>query len=193
MLRANLSGVLAFDEHVRPLKIVIAPDGRVVAPVMVGMIEAADTVLFLPEESDDALQIQVTLAPFEERGEGGALADRWRIYHGEPPDVRWAVLVLDAARLGEQVFDGDALRQPNALAKQEASLCRVLNEKHTDAVRELCVRRVSKRIENPRVVGVDQDGMDVRGQFEVYRIEAPAPFATETDVLAMLNASHIPG
>ncbi len=187
LLRRSLKGVLAFDEHVRPISIVIAPDGSIVAPVMVGMIEAADTVLFLPEESDDALQIQVTVEPFEERGTAGALADRWRIYHGEPPDVRWAVLTMDAARLGQHVFDGDALKVPNAMAAVEAGVCKRLNDTHIDVLRMACRRTAGKNVEAPRAVGVDQHGVDIRGLLDIFRIEAADEMATMADVLDLLT------
>lgn len=187
-LRRTLSGVLALDEHVRPIRIVIAPDGRLVAPVMVGMIEAADTVLFLPEESDEAMQVQVTVEPFEERGAAGALADRWRIYHGEPPDVRWAILTMEAARLGEIFLDGEAMVAPNGLAAVEAKICRTLNEKHSPALAEACRKLHEKVLEEPRAVGVDDWGVDVRGRFEVYRLESPTALENEADVLALVKS-----
>src|SRR6185295_5660481 len=89
-LRGHTTGDLRFDEHLRPLKYVIAPDGRLIAPAMVAMIESVDTVLFVPDCAEGSMELQVTLEPFEDRGAAGADADRWRIYHGEPEDVRWA-------------------------------------------------------------------------------------------------------
>jgi hypothetical protein len=186
-LRRSLVGAMAFDEHVRPIKLVIAPDGRLVAPVMVGMIEAADTVIFLPEESDDALQIQVTLEPFDEHGPLGSLADRWRIYHGEPPDVRWAILTPEAARLGEIFLDGEAIVIPNPLAAVEARICRTINERHLDLLSSSCLRVHSKALENPRAVGIDDGGIDVRGRFDVFRLEAIRPLTSEADAIAMLS------
>src|SRR5688572_18821962 len=97
-IRGHTRGELRFDEHVVPKKYVIAPDGRLAAPVMVAMLLSADTVLFVPEFAEGAMELQVTMLQFEERGADAAIADRWRIYHGEPDDVRWAYLNLDAAR-----------------------------------------------------------------------------------------------
>ncbi|MBT8486702.1 MAG: hypothetical protein KJO43_14070 [Phycisphaerae bacterium] len=123
-LRGHTRADLRFDEHVRPIKYVIASDGRLVAPVMVAMLQSVDTVLFVPEIAEGAMEVQVTLVPFEEDGPGGALADRWRIHHGDPPDVRWAHMDIDAARFDESVLDGDALVQPNPLSGDEPALCR---------------------------------------------------------------------
>src|SRR4051794_25044944 len=103
-LRRHTRGELRFDEHLRPLKFVIVPDGRLVAPAMVAMLQSVDTVLFVPACAENAMEIQVTLEPFEERGPDAASADRWRIYHGEPDDVRWAYLSIDAARFEDLVI-----------------------------------------------------------------------------------------
>src|SRR5690606_10916285 len=91
-LRAHTRADLRFEEHMRPIRYVISPGpflaGRLVAPVMVAMLDAVDTALFIPEDVDNAMEMQVTLEEFRERGESESarLADRWRIYHGEPED-----------------------------------------------------------------------------------------------------------
>ena len=92
---------------------VVSPaDGRLVAPVMVAMLQAEETVLFVPEVGEGALELLVTLYEFDEHGPEGGLTDRWRIHHGEPSDVRWAHLDLDAAKHDGVVIDGDALLMP---------------------------------------------------------------------------------
>jgi hypothetical protein len=169
-LRAHTSGDLQFDEHVRPVRYVVTPDGRLVSSVMVAMIRAVETVLFVPAAEEDALELLVTLEQFEETGEAGAMADRWRIYHGDPEDVRWAYLDIDAARFESAVIDGEALMRPNDLAEEEARLCRTLNapERREDLRR--LARRAGAELEDPRVVGVDPDGLDIRGRFGVVRV-----------------------
>ena len=37
-LRAHLSGTIAFDGEFVPIKVVVAPDGALIAPVMVAML-----------------------------------------------------------------------------------------------------------------------------------------------------------
>jgi hypothetical protein len=194
-LHAHSTADLRFDEHLRPLKYVIAPDGRLVCPVMVAMLQTADTVLFVPAYShDDAmLELQVTMLPFEERGEDGAQADRWRIHHGEPEDVRWAYLSIDAARFGELVIDGDALMIPNPLAGDEASLCRWINQEHADDLRALCAKFGSMKVEAPLMVGIDPLGIGVRATFDVVRIPASEPMhsarAARSILLKMIEAA----
>ncbi|MFO0874013.1 MAG: hypothetical protein U0575_08595 [Phycisphaerales bacterium] len=173
-LRGHLSGVLRFGEHVRPLKVVVAPDGRLVAPVMVAMTQSFDTVLSLPDDNDESLHVQVTLEPFEERGPFGHLADRWRMYHGEPPDVRWALMAIDAARFEEQFLDGIGLQRPNPLAGDEARLCKAINGRRDD-LRRACERTIARRLDEPVLVGVDPLGFDVRGAFEIFRLDADPP------------------
>ena len=118
-LRSHLRGALRFDEHLREIRYCFAPDGRLVAPAMVAMLHTPDTVLFVPDYAEDSLELQVTLEEFPERGEGGALADRWRIHHGEPEDVRWAFFHIDGGKWQDMVFDDLALTMPNLLAASE--------------------------------------------------------------------------
>ena len=103
-LRGHTTCEIRFDEQYLPLRYVIEPGGRLVAPVSVSMLEAADSVLFVPSNEDQAMEIQVTLVELDPDGPDGAYTDRWRIYHGEPQEARWAAFDYDAARVGEQTF-----------------------------------------------------------------------------------------
>ena len=185
-LRGHTRADLRFDEHMRPVKYVIAPDGRPAAPVMVAMLQAMDGVLFIPEYVDDAMELQVTIVQFEERGADAAVADRWRIYHGEPDDVRWAYLKVDAARFTGMVIDGDALERPNTLANDEARICRELNQK-TDLLRRLCEHYGTMRVEQPVMVGIDPLGIDLRARFDVVRVPASRPMRNAEDAISILT------
>ena len=44
-LRANLSGLIRFDTEYLPIRIVVAPDGRLVAPVMESMLMSTDCAI----------------------------------------------------------------------------------------------------------------------------------------------------
>jgi hypothetical protein len=178
-LRAHTTAELRFDEHLRPLHYVIAPDGRPVAPVMVAMIESMDTVLYVPECTEDAMECSVTLLPFDEAGPEGHLCDRWRIHHGEPPDVRWAVLSIDAARYHGMIIDGEALMTPNPLAADEAALCRWVNRERTGELRAAARRVTGVDVPEPKLVAVDPGGLDVRARFGILRVPLPASGATE--------------
>jgi len=187
-LRGHSRCELRFDEHVRPIKYIVASDGRPAAPVMVAMLEAVDCVLFVPECSEGAMELQVTLLPFHERGEDGAVADRWRIYHGDPDDVRWAYFLIDAARFGEMVIDGEALIRPNPLAADESRLCRYMNQDHAEALRRLCARFGQMAVEQPVMVGIDPMGIDVRARFQVLRVPATEPMNNAEDAMRVLHA-----
>ena len=186
-LHGHLSGLIRFDENVLPIQVVIDKEGRLVAPVMVAMLTAGETVLYLPDEDDSSLHVMVTLEQFEETGPDGHLADRWRIYHGEPDDVRWAIMHIEAARLDGVFYDGDGLLVPNLLGGVEASICRWANENLVDGIRTACLREREIEIKEPRLVGVDQLGFDVRGRFEVVRLDAPTPMGSETEAREALE------
>lgn len=178
------------------MKVVVAPDGRLVAPVMVAMLQAFDTVLFLPDDDERALQLQVTLEELKERGPLGHLCDRWQAYHGSPPDVRWALFLIDAAKHQGQFVDGSALMRTNPLAGEEARLCREFNNTDTGdgpaALRRACDTMLPERLEQPVLVGVDEGGFDVRGTFSVHRIEAPQPLRTPEEARRALRALGTP-
>jgi hypothetical protein len=185
-LRANTAADFRFDEHLRPVKYVIAQDGALIAPAMVAMLKAVDTVLFIPEYADGAMEVQVTLEQLDEgTSAGGALADRWRIYHGEPEDVRWATMHMDMARYHDLVIDGEALMRPNPLGPHEARICRHMNQDHADDLRAICAAG-GLNVENPIMVGIDPLGIDVRRQFDVIRVTAPETMNTPDDARRVL-------
>jgi len=176
-LRRTLVGHFRFEGLDEPMKVVVAPDGHLVAPVMVAMLQAFDTVLFLPDDNEDSLQLQVSLEELKEHGPAGHLCDRWQAYHGAPPDVRWALLSIDAAKFEGLFVDGSALVRANPLAGEEARLCREFNGAASGdgaaLLQQACNAALPERLENPVLVGVDEWGFDVRGTFRVHRIEAP--------------------
>lgn len=186
-LRGHLEGEFQFDEHLRPLKIVVGSDGRVVAPTMVAMHEAAETVLFLPQAEENAMQLLVTVEPFKEEGENAAYADRWRIYHGEEEDLYWAFLTLDAVKWEGRVYDGRALLQPNPFAAEEARFCKMMNQQ-TALVASLCANGADVVVEEPLLVGVDPRGCDVRGRFEVIRVPFHPPVESIDEATTRVTA-----
>ncbi len=190
-LRGNLSGLIRFDTEFMPIQIVVAPDGRIVASVMESMLRSTDCALYLPEEPDDQekdiLQLMVSLERFEEHGEHGHLADRWRAYHGDPPDVRWAVMSIDFSKFGPIAIDGEAMMVPNSLAEDESSVCRLMNQDREADLRALALRFREIKIEEPRMVGMDPLGFDIRGRFEVVRIESGREMVSGEDAIACID------
>jgi hypothetical protein len=186
-MHGHLAGTFSFDENIMPMKVVVDHEGRLVSPVMVAMLTSEQTVLYLPDEGESTLHIMVTLEQFDENGTDGHLADRWRIYHGEPDDVRWAIMHIEAARLDGVFYDGDGLLVPNALGGVEANICRWANEELVDGLRAACLREREIEIKEPRLVGVDPLGFDVRGRFDVVRLDSPTVMTTEQDARLVLG------
>jgi hypothetical protein len=188
-VRAHTTGELRYDERQQPVRFVFDPaTGKLVISVMVAMLDAVDTVLFIPEERDGAMELLLTLAPLAQEGAGEALADRWRIYHGEPEDMHFAIASIEACRHESFVIDGEALQQPNALATDEPRLCKLLNEVGKDRLAALTFARANRRIESPVAVGVDQFGFDVRARFEIVRLAAPESWASAADAERDISA-----
>ena len=186
-LRTHLTGLIGFDGEFVPIKLVVAPDGALVAPVMVAMLRSFDTALFLPDEGEDAMHMQVTLEEIHDRGEHAVLCDRWRIYHGEPEDVRWARISIDAAKFRGLMFDGLALMRPNTLADIESKICRRVNTEMREALKAAVAAVAGLEVEDPRLVGVDPLGFDVRGRFDVVRLPADPPISDGDDAVDALE------
>lgn len=187
-LRAWTSAIIRFDEHVRPLRYVIAPDGRLVAPAMVAMLSTLDTALHIPDEDPDGLQLLVELHEFDADGPEGALADRWRIYHGLPDDVRWAVMDIDLARFHGGTIDGEAMVIANPLAQVEPRMCALINANHIAALQKALESQLTIKARNPLVVGVHPDGLDVRCDHDVVQLPMTVPVEQDRATDAVLAA-----
>ena len=164
-------GSLAFGEHVRPVRFVVDnEEGRLVFPAMVAMFEALELVMFIPGETDDALQLLLTLDEVDPERSAGV--DRWRIHHGEPEDIKWAAAWIDAARLHSFVFDGDAMMRANPLAGAEPGVCKRLNADRA-ALRRLTLANTRVDVEDPLCVALDPGGIHIRARFDILRINFP--------------------
>ncbi len=181
-LREHTTGELRFDELFQRVRYVLTPDGRPAAPASHAMLDSQDTVLFVPENAEGAMELQVTLSRLDPDGADGAITDRWRIYHGEPDEGYWAAMDIDAARYDKWVVDGEGLMRPNPLAADEARLCRRINEETREELGRVCRRVTGADVERPLLVGVDPLGFDIRRRFDVLRLPAPQPMTDPDDV-----------
>ncbi len=177
LLRSWTQGLFRFDEHVHSLKYVIAPDGRLVAPVMVAAMQTPDTALFIPDDEAPVLELLLSLEGFEEEGDMGSLADRWRIHHGIEEDINWAVMDIDMVRISGVVIDGEAIVRINPFMDVEADLCRTINGLGEATLQRICKGHIDVDVEHPRAVAIDPLGLDVRARFDVLRL----PFGTTLD------------
>jgi len=190
-LHANLKGFIRFDGDRVAIKVIVAPDGAIVAPVMESMLLAVDVSLELPDDGEDGLQVMVTLERLDPEGPLAGLCDRWRAYHGDPEDVRWARMVPDAARHLQWFVDGEALLEANALAAEEAGLLKVLNAAPRSFLKALCVTGGAPS-ENPIAVGVDPGGIDIRRAHDVVRVAFPARLDSAAKVRSFMESTSPP-
>jgi hypothetical protein len=186
-LRANSRGELRCDERLQRIKFVFAADGAMAAPAARGTIESVDTVLFIPEYREDVMEVQCSLSPLQSTGSDAAVQDRWRIYFGAPSEPEWVRLTPDAARYRGMVIDGEALMQRNSLAAEEAALCRFVNQSHVESLRRVIARATRVHVELPVMVGIDENGIDVRASFGVIRLAFSKPMATALDAKAAIG------
>lgn len=172
-LVADCEGELRFADQSVKIKFVLDNEtGRLVTSLPVAALLAAEHVLFVPQETDDALQLMLSPEEIEE----GPATDRFQAYHGQPEHVRWASCWIDSARHGPWVFDGEALMQPNPLASDEPSLVKLLNQDDAKLA-ALVQRHAGIVVPSPVCVGVDPRGLHVRARFGVVRVPFGEPVA----------------
>lgn len=184
-LRAGFVGALTFDEHTRDVRFVLDPrTGRIVMPVMAAAVLASQHVLHTPDEDEDSMRVLLSPDPIDRQRD--PLADRWRAYHGEEPDVHFVACDIDMARWRGCVFDGAALMAPNPFADQESALLRELNA-DPERLRRACALAAGVEVAAPVAVGVDALGVDIRARFGVVRVEFPRALESADDVRAIFN------
>jgi len=165
-------GVVEITERLEPVGFVIG-NGVVVLPapgfMKDGRVE--DATLYVPDEGEDALalQLEVRLLPEgDAQSEHARLLDRWEAYHGRRGSARFMVGVAQAARYLNAVVDGEELSVVNTLGNEPA-LLRRLNADRAALARG--VKRVTGlEAFEPTAVGVDQRGIDVRTRTGVIRV-----------------------
>jgi len=186
-LRSNTTGTLRFGENMQDINYVIAHDGFLIMPAMVAMLQPCNTIMYVPDYSNDCMEMHVSLQQFQEDESTGAYADRWRVYHGEPRDVQWAKVAIDAARFRDMFVDGEGMQESNPLSEVESKLCKQINKEFSDSLKACCLAKTNVTIDAPLVVGIDSLGIDVRAQFGIVRIPAEQLFQTSDDVLKLLK------
>ncbi len=170
VLAASREGVLLLDDQRIPIRFVIAnDDGRLIASTPVAALMSSSLTMFVPEESDDALQLLLSPEEIKESMD----TDRWMAHHlgsGEEPEhVRWGAYWIDSAKHGPWVFDGEAMMSPNPAGPIEGALVKRIN---TDKPRltALAQERAEVEVADPVCVAVDGFGLLVRARFGVVRV-----------------------
>jgi hypothetical protein len=167
-------GVLLCGEIPHKTGLAVDPATGVVAiPLPTTRMNAEQFVLFMPEESDDALQVLLTKREGEVEE---ALRDRWLMLHLEPPrgDVRWIAFDPESARLLSEVIDHEELAAFNPLASVEPALVKMANTDR-ELLRGVCRSATGSLLTDPVCVEVNPAGLLVRHKLGV----TLAPFAHE--------------
>ncbi len=187
-LRAWTTADLRHDTLTTPIKFAPAPCGRLVAAVTAAMLEAVDCAMAIPDEHSPSLDMAVSLSEFEAIGGAESNSDRWKIYHGTPQHPRWSLIDIDMARFQGAILDGSSLQQPNPLAAVEPRVCGALNRGPAGVLQTAIQRTLGVQAEDPRAVGVDPLGLDVRTRFAVLRIPFASPITDPGTAEADINA-----
>ena len=76
----------------------------------------------------------------------------------------------------------------------EPRLCGLLNREHRDEVRSVMQHELNLEPDDPRVVGIDPLGLDIRNRFSVVRIDLDTPIKdpaiAEVELLNRIRASR---
>jgi len=167
--RRHYSAIITVDEVFHRRNIVIDPvSGEFVAALPPSLEDAESVVLHVPDESRGSLQLMAECRELDANRD--AACDRLLIYHGRaegakfvamhPIDAKWAV-----ARVQIENF-----LLSNPLATDEPKLCRLLNA-DTQALGALVLTLSGRSTMEPKAVGVDDVGLDIRTRTGVTRIE----------------------
>lgn len=176
-----------------PHKTGIAVDprtGLVAAPLPTTLLGSGQFVLFLPDESDEALQ---TLLVLRHDDVPETLRDRWLMLHLDPPrgDVRWAAFDAESARLGAEVIDHDDLAAFNPLHSCETRLVKRANADPA-ALQRACRAATGSTLTEPVCVEVNPAGLLVRHKLGVtlapFERDAADEAAAQRAVESLLGA-----
>lgn len=176
--RRFYSAIITVDDVIHQRNIVIDPlTGEFVAALPPSLEDAESVVLHVPDESRGSLQLMAECRTLDANRD--ASCDRLLIYHGRaegakfvamrPIDVKWALRRLQI----ENFF------LANPLAKEEPRLCRLLNA-DAGALGALVLKLSGRSTIEPKAVGVDDLGLDVRTRTGVERVEVEVPLTPES-------------
>lgn len=184
ILRRSRSAVLASGDRVDNCMFVLDGEtGRPVACVPSAVLQADEHVLFIPDESPDALQL---LTIPEQIDAGERSCDQWAAYFGRPMGGTFIRFLIDCGKFGANVLDGDDLMQRNDLLGDVAALCGHFNRLQ-GAIESLCVADGCQSPSPALLVGVDAHGFDVRTRFSVRRFEFGSRVSDRQDAAARIE------
>lgn len=171
------NGALLADGTPEPVVFVADPrSGRLLMPVSTEAADAEERVLWIPEESHDAMQALLEARIIEEDAWTPALEalrDRCEAYHGKVRAPAWILCEADSVKWRSEVHEGPLVLRPNAVADIEPALLRLINRPSgggPSRAGALASRFEQARTTDAVAVGVDEDGIDVRSRVGVLRV-----------------------
>ncbi len=176
-LASHHASVFLADGTPTPVRIILARGTPVlVASVHPTVADAAELVVFIPEETNDAMQLLVSA---RELGHADmSQQDRYLAYHSRAESSEWIAADIDACRWEGEVFDRDdlaaAMNGPGRMLADEPALLRTVNGDASIGVR-LATHAGLRDVEHAVVVGVDPWGADVRAGTRLRRVEFESP------------------
>lgn len=179
LVRRFTRGILAFGDRRADARFIIdGATGTPVLPVEPAASRCSELRFHLPAEADEVCQLLLTPAVIP-RPEADEAVDRWAAYHGRSPSSVWVRCAIEAAKTADTVYDGAELTAPNPLrGLPEARLVKRLNAE-LPLVALACKRLTGLELAEPRVVGIDPLGFDIRARFGVVRMEFASPCRDE--------------
>lgn len=168
-------------------RFIILPDtGHILVRLPRDLAEAGTVVLHTPAEGD-GLQLVADTQPADIDDHR---TDRFLAHHALAlarfDEPTWALATPEMAKFRNDVIDAEDLALANPIAQDEPGLVRLLNADKKRLAR-LCNARLAA-LQDPVAVAVDTDGIDIRGRFEVRRIEFPRTLGDAAETQAHIHA-----
>lgn len=192
--RAFSRADLLTDRGLADFRWVVRPTtGHLVGPVDPELLAADSLALLIPDESQPTLQLllrRVTLAspsshdpttaaPATLPGPTAHQPDsvtqaRHAAYHGEAHSRaalrKWLIAEVESVRWHDLVFEGVLFHTANTLAADERGLIQHART-HQRRLADHVSRRLGLTIPEPRVIGIDSDGLDVAADLGAVRLD----------------------
>lgn len=164
-LRADRGAVLMTPEGPsRRPSIIDASAGVLVIPMSDTEAGLESATLFVPDESDQA--VQVLILPSQSTHASDADMDRFRAAHGTPDPITLYRLKIDGARLGGRVVDGPDIDLKDPFLTESGAIRRALNANRTALTRActyLGIDLGARGTETLVALSVDPEGIDLKG------------------------------
>lgn len=181
LLRRHTRAILNVDGLIEHVPFILDPaGGGPVIPAVALTHNAAHATLHAPDEDEfDAVHLLGTPVPA-----GAGLCERFLAYHRDLPAAGVVMLRVESVKCAGEVLDAAEFSLANPLMTIEPALCRIANEDQGRLARA-CEAITRVRPTDPRVLGIDPWGMDVRARVGVMRVEFETPLEPATAQAAL--------